>query len=132
MKPTNHSLSTFGRTSLLLAASVAVVVLQAEVVMAAVPPTSPRDRISINDDWRFTKADPAGIANDLAYPRGRGAVPTSGIAAYILPTGNDFIADPARRHVKPDGNFGGAITYVALTFNDADWRQLDQIGKSVV
>jgi beta-galactosidase len=125
MKPTNHSLSTFGRTSLLLAASVAVVVLQAEVVMAAVPPTSPRERISINDDWRFTKDDPAGIANDLAYPRGRGAVPTSGIAAYILPTGNDFIADPARRHVKPDGNFGGAITYVAPTFNDADWRQLD-------
>ena len=81
MKATNHSLSTFGQTSLLLAASVAVVVLQTGVVMAAVPPASPRERISINDDWRFTKGDPAGLADNLAYPRGKGAVPTSGIAA---------------------------------------------------
>ena len=50
MKPTNHSLSTFGRTSLLLAASVAVLVLQTGVVMTAVLPASPRERISINDD----------------------------------------------------------------------------------
>jgi hypothetical protein len=81
MKPTNHTLSTSGHTSLLLAAGIAVVVLQTGVVMAAVPPASPRERLSINDDWRFTKGDPAGLADNLAYPRGRGAVPTSGIAA---------------------------------------------------
>src|ERR1017187_4466437 len=38
MKPTNHSLSTVGRTSLLLAASVAVVVRQTEVVTTAGQP----------------------------------------------------------------------------------------------
>ncbi|HXP60586.1 MAG TPA: beta-galactosidase GalB [Dongiaceae bacterium] len=125
MKVTNHSRSTFGRTSLPLAASVAVVVLQTGVVMGASPLTSPRERISINDDWRFRKGDPAGLADNLAYPRGKGAVPTSGIAAYILPTGNGFIADPAKHYVKPDGNFGGAITYVDPAFSDAEWRQLD-------
>src|SRR5450631_3120248 len=75
-------------------------------------------RASLDDDWRFIKGDPAGLADNLAYPRaprtgrGRGGVssntpafnPASGIAEYILPTGNNFIADPARRFAKPDGN----------------------------
>src|SRR5262245_59328520 len=125
MKPTNDCLSTFGRASLLLRASVAAAALQTGTVMAGSLPASPRERISINDDWRFTKDDPAGIAEDLAYPRGRGAVPTKGIAAYILPTGNDFIADPAKRYVRPEANFGGASPYVSPSFNDANWRKLD-------
>lgn len=125
MKPTNDRRSTFGRASLLLTASVAAAALQTGTVMAGSLPASPRERISINDDWRFTKDDPAGIAEDLAYPRGRGAVPTNGIAAYILPTGNDFIADPAKRYVRPEANFGGAIPYVSPSFDDANWRKLD-------
>ena len=28
---------------------------------------SPRERISINDDWRFMKGDPPGVAGNLAY-----------------------------------------------------------------
>jgi beta-galactosidase len=125
MKTTNRSLLISDRTTLLLAASAAMAVLITGAVMGAVLPASPREHISLNDDWRFRKDDPAGLTENLAYPRGKGAVPTSGIAAYILPTGNDFIADPAKRYVKPDGNFGGAIPYVASTFSDSDWRQLD-------
>jgi beta-galactosidase len=96
-------------------------------------------RISINDDWRFTKNDPEGVANSLAYPKGprtgraRGADasntpafnPATGIAQYILPTGNNFIADPAKRYPKPEGNFGADISYVSPSFNDSSWRQLD-------
>jgi len=94
-------------------------------------------RVSINDDWRFIKNDPAGITDNLTYPRaarsggGRGAVatnapaPTSGIARYILPTGNSFIADPAKRYPKPDGNYGADIPYVSPSFDDSGWRQLD-------
>jgi len=84
-------------------------------------PASPRERISINDDWRFTKDDPAGITENLAYPRGRGAVPTNGIAAYILPTGNDFIADPAKRYVRPEGNFGGGLICFCSTWSLSRW-----------
>ena len=70
-------------------------------------------RVSINDDWRFIHNDPAGITDNLAYPRparsgsGEDAVvtnapaPTSGIARFILPTGNPFIADPAKRYPRP-------------------------------
>src|SRR6185312_1299693 len=94
-------------------------------------------RISIDDDWRFVKNDPAGITDNLTYPRaprfrrGRTAdstntfSPTSGIAQYILPTGNDFIADPARRYSKPEGNYGANIPYVNPSFDDREWRKLD-------
>ena len=101
--------------------AVAIALLQTGSAIAA-----DLGRISINDDWRFTKNDPAGITDNLAYPRaarggrGRGGAPapapapasspTSGIAQYILPTGNNFIADPAKRYPKPDGNFGADIT----------------------
>ena len=98
-------------------------------------------RVSINDDWRFIKGDPDGITNNLAYPRaprtgrGRGGAstnppapafnPATGIAEYILPTGNSFIADPAKRYAKPDGNYGADIPYVSPSFDDSGWRQLD-------
>ena len=99
-------------------------------------------RVSINDDWRFIKGDPEGITNNLAYPRaprvarGRGGAatntppapvfnPATGIAEYILPTGNSFIADTAKRYAKPDGNYGGDIPYVSPSFDDRSWRQLD-------
>ena len=107
---------------------------------------SPRERISINYDWRFTKDDPnEGFTDNLEYPvnrsnpggrggrGGRGTVPapspmvdpTSGIAAFILPTGNDFIADPEKRYTRPSGNFGGDVPYVSAAFNDTEWEKID-------
>ena len=133
MKTSNHTVSNFRRVALLMAASVAAVLLPTGALMAA---DSPRERVSFDDDWRFTKNDPAGVTDNLAYPRtggrgGRGAAsapaanPATGIAAFILPTGNDLIADPTKRFTRPEGNYGGAIPYVSPTFNDAGWRQLD-------
>ena len=133
MKTPNHTQSILGRAALLLAASVATVLFQTGALMAA---DSPRERISFDDEWRFTKNDPAGITDNLAYPRtagrgGRGATapapvdPTSGIAKFILPTGNSLIADPAKQYARPAGNYGADIPYVSPTFNDSAWRQLD-------
>ncbi len=96
-------------------------------------------RVSLDDDWRFIRNDPSGITDNLTYPRAprtdrRGSAatnataafsPTSGIAQYILPTGNNFIADPAKRYPKPDGNYGGEIPYVNPSFDDSGWKQLD-------
>jgi len=127
---------------MLLLASIASILLQSKCITAA---ESPRERISINNDWRFTRNDPVagtldattdGLTDNLDYPinpgrGGRGATTTpavdttSGIAAFVLPTGNDFIADPAKRYVRPNGNFGANVSYVSPTFNDADWRKLD-------
>jgi beta-galactosidase len=129
--PANHTSTAAGRFSLLLAASVTAALFQTGVVLAA---DGPRERISINNDWRFAKGDPEGITENLTYPRvrgGRGAPaatqisPSSGIAAYVLPSGNAFIADPAKRYSRPAGNFGGDVPYVRATFDDAAWRKLD-------
>src|SRR6185437_2536345 len=95
---------------------------------ASVTQTSPRERISINGNWRFTKGDPgegASLLYDVRPPgpkSGAGArameanagteetaasnSPPAVIKAWILPTGNDFLKDPARRFARPDGNPG--------------------------
>ena len=111
---------------------------------------SPRERISINNDWSFTLGDPAAeSADSLDYPvsrgRGRGgfgagfgnrgsrggiaqaepADPTSGIAAFVLPTGNDFISDPEKRYVRPEGSYGGNVAYVSSAFDDTEWNKVD-------
>jgi beta-galactosidase len=120
----------FGRSAidsspLLLAACVTMVLSQTGSLMAV---DSPRERISIDDDWRFTKGDPPNLAENLAYPRGRRgnttSGPTSGIAAWILPVGNAF-KDSDHQFARPAGNYGGDIAFVQSAFDDSGWRQLD-------
>ncbi len=106
---------------------------------------APRERISINDNWRFTKGDPPGNAVSLLYdvrpdasdarddrpadaeprPAAKVAATVPTIKRWILPTGNPFIKDPAKRHVRPTGNWGGEIAYVQREFNDSSWRRVD-------
>lgn len=118
-----------------------IIVGACPVLAAAQMQAADLARVSINDDWRFIKGDPEGITNNLAYPRaprtgrGRGGAstnppapafnPATGIAEYILPTGDGFIADPTKRYPKPAGNYGGDIPYVSPSFDDRSWRQLD-------
>jgi beta-galactosidase len=77
---------------------------------------SPRERISLNDDWRFTKLDPVGAGDALAYEK---------LKSWILPTGNAFIKDEARKHVPPQGNIPETIVYAQPDFDDSAWRRLD-------
>lgn len=94
--------------------------------------SEPRERISFNDNWRFTKGGPTNInTGNLLYdvrPVAKGADQKERLAEatedaaklaaathpvlkpWILPTGNRFIKDPARRFVRPDGNQGGDPT----------------------
>jgi beta-galactosidase len=104
-----------------------------------------RERISINDDWRFFKYDSHAEADTLIYDvrpdideveeaRPADAEPTEAVEVettqrvlkpWILPTGNDFIKDPAKRHVRPEGNPGGDFPFVQGNFNDSDWEAVD-------
>jgi beta-galactosidase len=106
--------------------------------------SSPRERIAIDDGWRFTKGDPPGNAVSLLYdvrpdatdarddrpadaqPQARAEVEsrTPTIKRWILPTGNPFIKDPARRHARPGGNWGGEVAYVRPDFDDSSWRRV--------
>ena len=107
---------------------------------------APRERISLNDEWRFTKGDPTNVnSKELLYdvrPVSRGedqrerlAEATSDAAKldpathpvlkpWILPSGNSFVKDPAQRFTRPDGNPGGDEAYVQNNFDDSGWRKL--------
>lgn len=107
---------------------------------------SPRERISINDDWRFHKGDPETLPVPLDYDlRPQVVQSADGKAAdarpekaakvatdlrvvlkpWILPTGNAFIADPAKRHRRPDGDPGNGVDFVQAGFDDSGWKRVD-------
>ena len=105
---------------------------------------APRERISLNDRWRFAKGDPTNIpSQSLLYdvrPVARGedqkerlaeatedaaklSVATNRVLKpWILPTANRFIKDPAKHFTRPDGNPGGEVAYVQNHFDDRGWR----------
>ncbi|MGC3958411.1 MAG: beta-galactosidase GalB [Verrucomicrobiota bacterium] len=135
MKPSSYRLKSIA------AASVVLVLIGAWPVSAAL-----RERISINEGWRFAKGDPTNVSSrDLLYdvrPDARGedqkerlaeaTVEAEQLAAatnrvlkpWILPAGNRFIKDPAKRHGRPEGNPGGDVAYAQKSFDDSHWRQL--------
>jgi beta-galactosidase len=98
-----------------------------------------RERISINDNWRFFKYDsqPDGLVYDVrpgfdGYTDDRPADtrPAEGLKTassipvlkdWILPTGNDFIKDPDRRYSRPVENPGDLFPFVRSDFNDGSW-----------
>ncbi|AHG92057.1 glycoside hydrolase family 2 sugar binding protein [Gemmatirosa kalamazoonensis] len=106
---------------------------------------SPRSRVSLDDDWRFTRGDPAGLTVDLRYdvrpevrddrddrpadaqPRAAtvpNATATTVLKPWILPTGNRFIADPARRHAPPATPWTGDVPYLRADFDDGAWQRV--------
>lgn len=118
------------------------------VGLTAVPAFSavvPRERLSFDDGWRFKLSDPAGLTESLLYDvrpplekKAGGAKapeapvatetavpPPATIKAWILPTGNAFIKDPAHRHARPPGDPGAGVAYVQANFDDGSWQQVD-------
>lgn len=107
------------------------------VLGAAGQIVSPRTRLLINDDWRFTKGDPSNTATSLLYdvrpaPASRSADPAVSSSAsadvvksWILPAGNNFLKDPDKRAKSPEGNPGNGVAYVAADFDDSAWKKVD-------
>ena len=119
-------------TPLLFAGGIAAALLHPGFLMAA---ESPRERISINDDWRFARGDPPDMTANLTLlqvrqggRRGGGAATrpvNESLWPYILASGNDFTNDPAKKVARPAGNPAEGISYASASFADASWRQLD-------
>lgn len=105
----------------------------------------PRQRISINEDWRFYKYDSSSIADDLIYDvrpkvkdnndaRPADSKPTEAenveakqfvLKSWILPTGNDFIKDTTRHYIRPEGNPGSDFPFVQNDFDDSSWEKVN-------
>ncbi|HTY88267.1 MAG TPA: beta-galactosidase GalB [Candidatus Acidoferrum sp.] len=85
---------------------------------SAAEPASPRERLSFNTGWRFTKGDPDGITNQLAY---------TNIQAWVEATGAGFTTNADLTAKKrPGGNPGGTdVTYALNNFDDRQWRLLN-------
>jgi beta-galactosidase len=106
---------------------------------------APRDHILLDTDWRFTKGDPAGAPDILLYDirpelkanedgKAADARPEEADKAstaqhpvlkpWILPTGNAFVRDPARRYARPAGDPGGDMPIVQPGFDDSGWNKV--------
>ena len=76
-----------------------------------------RERVSLNDGWRFTQGDAEGVSNQLNYAT---------IKDWILPTGAELTTNAARLAKKlPAGNPAGNFSYAQNDFNDSAWRLLN-------
>jgi beta-galactosidase len=131
----------------------AVAILLYDLIFVSIAQSAPdaqRERISINENWRFAKGDPTNNTVSLLYDVRRAEVirrvgaeadgnaaanesaeaddtnqPTAVIKQWILPSGNDFIKDPARKFVRPEGNPGDGVAYVQPDFDDRSWQQIN-------
>ena len=103
--------------------------------------SSARQIISIDENWRFFKYDSTATADGLIYDvrpeaaernddRPADAKPTESVNVqvthvvlkpWILPTGNDFIKDSTKRHIRPGRNPGSNFPFVQNNFNDSLW-----------
>lgn len=104
-----------------------------------------RERISINQGWSFFIYDSIKNADSLVYDirsevddnqdaRPADAEPTEAVdveatrqtlKAWIMPTGNGFIKDPAKQYVRPNGDPGSGFPFVQADFDDSSWEQVD-------
>ncbi len=101
-----------------------------------------RERICLTDDWRFAKGDPAGVSSTLLYDvrpevkdrrddKPADAEPTEPekitarahtvLKPWILPTGNPFIKELAKRHKRPEAN-PPSVLYAKPDFDDSSWQ----------
>lgn len=115
------------------------------IFVSAAAPAAPRERISINDNWRFTKGDPNGDSTGLIYDvrpevkdkkddKAADSEPTEAekIAAtnklvlkpWILPSGNAFIKEPAQRHMRPEAEVATNVSYTQFHFADGAWQSV--------
>ena len=75
-----------------------------------------RERISINDGWRFQKGDPTEVSGSLDYPK---------IRDWVLPSSAAFLNDPTILPKRPEGNLAANVPYTQPDFDDSAWRKLD-------
>jgi len=103
-----------------------------------------RQRISINEGWCFYKYDSKDKVDNLIYDIRPGITdnnnnkeadskPTEAIKvettqgvlkSWILPTGNRFIKDPQKQHIRPEENPGSDFRFVQSNFDDSSWDKV--------
>ncbi|MEP7142327.1 MAG: beta-galactosidase GalB [Ferruginibacter sp.] len=104
--------------------------------------TAARNRISINEGWKFmyytsepdkliyderpevTSHNDNVVADTRATDSVLAKTSEKSFKKWILPTANEFIKDPAKHHQRPAGNPGGDFPFVQYNFDDKDWQNI--------
>ncbi|HTM93610.1 MAG TPA: beta-galactosidase GalB [Flavisolibacter sp.] len=104
---------------------------------------SGRQRILINNDWRFFKDDQSdakgifydvrptvtdrndNIVADTRANQTNTVNSDSGLKKWILPSANNFIKDPSRHYQRPEGNPGSNVSFVQNNFDDSQWEHIN-------
>lgn len=101
---------------------------------------TPRERISLNDGWKFMKYTTAPdkliydirpevtdrkddvVADSKPTEAVTTTTSTNVLKNWILPTANEFINDPTKHHQRPAGNPGSDFPFIQNNFNDNNWE----------
>ena len=114
-------------------------------LLSATKETALRERISLNEGWKFFKYSFLAQADRLIYDvrpevdnKGEylvaDAKPTEAVElksskevlkAWIMPTANSYIADKTKRYNRPAGNPGADFPFVQTNFDDNSWENVD-------
>ncbi|HEY4062989.1 MAG TPA: beta-galactosidase GalB [Puia sp.] len=104
---------------------------------------SNRQHIPINAGWRFMRysGEPDSLFyderprvadrndNKVADTRASESAATitskRALKNWILPSANDFIKDPSKRHRRPPGDPGSSFPFVRNDFDDRSWQPVD-------
>ncbi|MEJ5352487.1 MAG: beta-galactosidase GalB [Melioribacteraceae bacterium] len=104
-----------------------------------------REKILINEGWRFYKYNSIEEADSLIYDvrpelkenqdgKPADAEPTEAekilitkfvLKPWILPTGNEFIKDSSKHYIRPKGNPGENFPFVKLNYDDSKWELIN-------
>lgn len=78
---------------------------------------SPRERISLNEGWRFQLGESPDAGESLQYAK---------LKDWLLPTSAGFTTNAVLLAKKvPAGNPAESVTYASPEFNDSQWRLLN-------
>lgn len=101
-----------------------------------------RERILLNPGWKFFKYENSSDSDSLIYDvrpevtdrrddRDADNQPTEAVKTkpdknilkpWILPSGNAFLPDTAKWHIRPDGDPGSDFDFVRNDFDDTAWE----------
>lgn len=101
-----------------------------------------RERIKLNNDWYFMRyeSNPDKLIYDVRPEivnendsKVADSKPTEAVKVesnqevlkkWILPSANDFIKDPSKRHLRPKGDPGSDFPFVKAEFKDNTWENV--------
>ena len=114
--------------------------LIANTTLAMIRQKPGRERICINEGWRFMRytGEPDSLMYDIrpgvsrrndnkvadtrASESAMAMASEGALKKWILPSANDFINDPAKWHRRPAGNPGSDFPFVQGDFDDRSWE----------